>query len=76
MDSFHPYSTQTEHSSDPFQIPDNTADRTSSTSEHQLDVKTFHRPSCAYLNPTGASIQDLLGLRRNASSDQQPGDIT
>ncbi|PUZ67144.1 hypothetical protein GQ55_3G409400 [Panicum hallii var. hallii] len=35
-----------------FQIPDNTAHRTSSTSEHQLDVEPFRRPSGTYLNPT------------------------
>jgi hypothetical protein len=61
---------QSEYALDPFQIPDDTY-RTSSTSEHQLDVETFCRPSCAYPNRTIASVQHPLGWKRNASRDGQ-----
>jgi hypothetical protein len=55
-----------------FQILDNIAHRTSSTDKHQLDVETFRRPSCAYPNPTFASVQHHLGCRRNTLGDRHP----
>ena len=49
-----------------FQIPDSTCHQIPSTAEHQLDVRAFRHPFCAYLNPTIASAQHPLGSRRNA----------
>jgi hypothetical protein len=62
-------STQTEYFLGLFQIPGSTSHRITSTCEHQLYVKAFHRPSCDYLNPTIASVQHPSGSRRNTSSD-------